>query len=100
MSLKPFSEVIKSRRKKTGTTQTDLEQLTGISVYRIQQMEKGTYRFKSIYEIERLVNALQMGERGKKMFIYELSEYVQVPKYVHIPRGTDIVKYELENDDD
>lgn len=85
MSLKPFSEVIKSRKKKLNLTYEDITNLTGLSKYRIQQMEQGHYKFKSIYEIERLVNALQMGERGKKMFIYQLSEFIEIPEFVYIP---------------
>lgn len=85
----PFNNVMKKVRKRHNLTQTDVSIKSGLSLKRIQNIEKGEYYFTGVHQIANLCDALQMGRLAKKRWVYELSEYVKIPEYIYSPHQRD-----------
>lgn len=85
----PFSEVVKRHRKNRNLTREDVAKLSQLPVKRIQMIEENKYYFTGIHQIENLCDAIGMNPRMKKIWIYEMSEYVHIPEYIYSPYKTD-----------
>lgn len=85
----PFNEVMKKVRERHSLTQQDVSIKSGLSLKRIQCIEKGEYYFTGVHQIANLCEALQMGKLAKKRWVYELSEYVKIPEYIYSPHQRD-----------
>lgn len=81
----PFSEVVKRHRKNRGMTREDVAKVAQLPTDRIRMIEEGDYCFKGVHQIENLCDALRMNSAVKKIWIYEMSEYVQIPEYIYSP---------------
>lgn len=81
----PFSEAVKRHRKNRGMTREDVAKVAQLSTDRIRKIENGNYHFEGVHQIENLCGALRMNSAVKKIWIYEMSEYVQIPEYIYSP---------------